>query len=525
MSEMTLRERVQEFLQFAINRTAASPSLRDLHRELQHCREQLEQPMRVAIVGLIKAGKSTLMNALLGEMVVAMGTVETTFNVNVLHYGEKSLIVQFKDGHSEPKSFAELDLLTRRAAQHLDYLRSVKYIAVSYPNPILQTFSLVDTPGLASSYEDDSQNTRDFLRLYGEELTQITRTEAANADAVLYLFSHSLATGDQSIIEQFQGPGMGDVTPINSIGVLTKIDIYWPDRADPLEAGHQITRRLQADHPQVPRLFYSLRPVCGILALGAQTLTAEEFTTLTRLAALPLERFERLVSFADRFAGREYPDVPVPAAQRQPVLARLGQYGVWLACRLIREGVTDRDVLVNELQQRSGLPELRELIRSHFGNRAFLIKLDSVLRQLRATCWTWTRQRLNDADRRVVGEIAGRVEALGEEHAFRELRVLRSYYEKRLNFTPKEGQQLLQITGEYGTSLRERLGLDESPIIEETLAAMLSTAQERMRHWRQRAIDPGVRREMIDAADILAHSYERIIYHVSEARKHLSFYE
>jgi hypothetical protein len=46
----------------------------------------------------------------------------------------------------------------KEEAEHLNYLRSIKHIAVSYPNPILQTFSLVDTPGLASSYADDSQN-------------------------------------------------------------------------------------------------------------------------------------------------------------------------------------------------------------------------------------------------------------------------------------------------------------------------------------------------------------------------------
>jgi len=339
---------------------------------------------------------------------------------------------------------------------------------------------------------------------------------------VLYLFSQSIATTDQATVEQFQGPAMGDATPINSIGVLTKADVYWPARPEPLAAGRQITSRLWSDHPQVRSLFYTISPLCGLLALGARTLTPDEFSTLTQLAALPEHRFERLVRYAGPFVEREYQDVPISAVHRQQVLARLGQYGIWLACQLIRGGLSDRERLKNELLKRSGLPELRDLIVSHFGNRAFLIKLDTALRQIAAACFL-ARQRLNGADRQIAGEIGGKFEEVAnQEHAFRELRVLRSYYERKLPFDPDEVQQLLQVTGEYGTLCHERLGLDSGSTVEEVLAQMFAVTQERIRYWRRKAIDPGSNSETIDAADVLAHSYERIAYHVNQASKHLS---
>ena len=177
MDETTLQQRAEQLFQFYLGSTQNRPALVNLYQKLKHCREQLRQPMRVAVVGLIKAGKSTMMNALLGEKLVATGTTEATFNVNWLKYGEqKSLMVHYKDGRSpESKSFEELESLTLRADANRDYLLSIKHIEVFYPNPILQTLNLIDTPGLASYYQDDSANTRDFLKLHGKELTQITQ--------------------------------------------------------------------------------------------------------------------------------------------------------------------------------------------------------------------------------------------------------------------------------------------------------------------------------------------------------------
>jgi 50S ribosomal subunit-associated GTPase HflX len=89
MSGPALRDRVEDTLQHALTRTASRPALSDLHATLVQAQRRLHQPMRVAIVGLIKAGKSTLMNGLLGEEVAATGTVEATFNVTELRYAEQ----------------------------------------------------------------------------------------------------------------------------------------------------------------------------------------------------------------------------------------------------------------------------------------------------------------------------------------------------------------------------------------------------------------------------------------------------
>jgi GTPase SAR1 family protein len=521
MVELTLRDEVEELFKWAISRTANQPELVTFHNLLQSCHERLHQPMRVAIVGLIKAGKSTLMNALLGETVVATGAVEATFNVNWIKYGQNpALKVHFRDGRSpESKSFNDLADLTLRATENRDYLLNIKYIEVFYPNLILQTFNLIDTPGLKSFYEDDSQNTIDFLQLHGQELTQVTQAEASNADAILYLFSQSLGSDETAIVEQFQGASAGSATPINAIGVLTKVDFYWSDPkvTDPIETARRVTQRLN-EHPRVRPLLYTIYPVCQLLALGARTLKPEEFVILQQLAEIPEERFDRLIRNVSRFTEKEYPDVLVPPIQRQQVLARLGQYGIWLAYSLIRSGINNQEQLVRELVQKSGIEELSSLVISHFGNRAFLIKLGTGLRQIAVASFQ-QYQQLQGIPQQIVGEISGKFEALQErEHSFKELEVLRSYYEGKLNFDAEEVQQLLQVTGEYGKSCGERLGLNEGA----TIPTMLSVASKLVSYWHQRGDDyMAGDRQTVAAAKVIARSYERILYRVQKAKEYL----
>jgi GTPase SAR1 family protein len=519
MDNLTLQQRAESVFQFALAETANRPALQRFHNILQQSSDRLNQPMRVAIVGLIKAGKSTLMNALLGEAVVATGTVEATFNVNWLKYSsELYLLVHFKDGREpEPKSFEELQALTLRPKENQDYLLSIKYIEVGYPNPILQTLSLIDTPGLGSYYKDDSDNTLEFLKLHGQDITEISETQASNADAVLYLFSQSIANADKSIIEAFSGPSLGQATPINAIGVLTKVDAYWSDYDNPMEAGEKVTKRL-SENPQVKGLFYTISPVCGLLALGAQTITSVEFEILIELAKLPESLLESKLRVEERFNHRESAQIPIPAAKRQLVWKRLGQYGVWLACSLIRAGIDNRESLNKELLQRSGVADLRNLIISHFGNRAFIIKLSTGLRQI-AVAHFQERILLTGTDLKIVEEISGKFEALeAQEHYFQELRIIRSYYEKKLDFDEDEAKQLLEVTGEFGTSYAEKLGLEKQAAV----PLMIEIATKRMQNWYQVANDSiGVDRQTIYAAQVMARSYELILYHLNQAKQHL----
>jgi GTPase SAR1 family protein len=515
-----LQEKAEEFFQFALTRAANFSTLKSLRAEIEICYGRLHKPMRVAIVGLIKAGKSTLMNALLGEELVSTGTEELTYNINWFRYGENSsLLVHFKDQRPpEKKTLAELESLTCRQEKDCNYLKNIKYIEVFYPNKLLQTFNLLDTPGLASFFEADSLNTIKTLGLNPEYITELTQKEASNADAVLYLFSNSISAYDQDIVKLFQGPVLGNATPINAIGVLTKVDAYWSDGHEPLQKGRQVVNRLLNDHMQLRNLFYNIYPVYGLLAFGAQTMDDKEYQSLLQLTALSEEQLLKILKNGTKFTTKEDPELPVPPGERKKLWNRLGQYGIWLAYQFIRQGITNPKDLAAELMKHSGVSELRDLVVSHFGNRAFLIKLSSSIKQLQAKCFQ-EKQRLQGPELEAVLEIAGRMEALeAQEHSYKEFVVLRSYYEKKLDFNPQEVQHLLEVTGEYGISLAKRLGLDERANVEE----MMPVVEARKHYWRLKANDQfSSNSDTNTAANVIAQSYERIYYHLLEVRKHM----
>jgi hypothetical protein len=216
--------------------------------------------------------------------------------------------------------------------------------------------------------------------------------------------------------------------------------------------------------------------------------------------------------------------VPISPTRREAVLDRLGQYGIWHSYHILQSGVSDQLQLTKELLLHSGLPKLKELILSHFGNRAYLIKLDAALRPIYHACfWAKKREDIQGMDRDLLERVEGAFGQLQDsEFGFSELDILRDYYQGKLPFTSKEVQQLLQITGEFGSSDRQRVGLLEIEGVptEADLRETLKTAQASASYWRRRAIDPGANRETERAAGILGDAYDRISYRTMETMKH-----
>lgn len=102
----------------------------------------LDSPLSVAVLGEFNSGKSTLVNALLGEKVVPMGVLPTTAHPCVMGYGpRKGARVVYEDGHLEDVDFATARTKMKQEAEQiarLDY---------TYPHPELRSLNYLDTPG------------------------------------------------------------------------------------------------------------------------------------------------------------------------------------------------------------------------------------------------------------------------------------------------------------------------------------------------------------------------------------------
>lgn len=131
-------------------------------------------PLRLLVMGEFSTGKSTFINALLGENVMLTGASQVTAVNTKLVYGEKhSVTVHFKDDSTQEYRLDEFDRLTAETNRQGKKLRTgILRVERHVPAEILKQINIIDSPGLNAQ---DSH-------------TKITKEAIPEADAVLWMF-------------------------------------------------------------------------------------------------------------------------------------------------------------------------------------------------------------------------------------------------------------------------------------------------------------------------------------------------
>ena len=117
---------------------------------------RFDEPLRVAIAGKVKAGKSTLLNALVGEEIAPTDAGECTRVVTWYQDGPSPKVLMIpREGPSRPLTVARRD-----GALSIDLggtpAERVDRLVVDWPSQNLRSMSLIDTPGIASMSADTS---------------------------------------------------------------------------------------------------------------------------------------------------------------------------------------------------------------------------------------------------------------------------------------------------------------------------------------------------------------------------------
>jgi hypothetical protein len=326
--------------------------------------------------------------------------------------------------------------------------------------------TLIDTPGVGSLSGIGSRTTA-FLAPEDER--------SSPADAVIYLTRHVHRT-DVRFLEAFHDDAHAPATPVNALAVLSRADEIGGARLDAVDSARRIAERYRLD-PALRRLCQTVVPVAGLLAQAARTMTEAEFRALRQLAAADAAAVEELLLSADRFAGREAPEVAVPTLQRQLLLARYGLFGVRLAHRLLRSGGPDSaGRLAAELVRRSGLAELTELLAARFAARAEVLKSRSALLALDDVVrwWPGGTRFLPDIERITAGA-----------HELAELRALVAVRSGAVPLDDAAAAEVERLLG-TGGSPGARLGLPDGVAPAAVWPALVDAVQR----WRARAEHP-----------------------------------
>ncbi len=364
----------------------------ELAARLEQLAAKVEQPCVLAVVGRMKAGKSTFINALLGQDVAKVAATEATATINRLRYGEpadpqRPIRCHWRGGREEDVSRAFLDGLQGSSAEALRRAEGIDYLEYLLPNPFLRQVTLVDTPGTEAVVDEHQNRTADFLNLQRQlrdRHSQETQRLGSEADAVIYLVGQVTRATDQAFLEEFSQATGGRARALNAIGVLAKIDLQPEILARRQELADKVARQLQAAlNAVVPVSAGIHQALGGLRAAGNRGL----LRLMTQLRQIPPGRLNKLLD-SDELYEMEFKDCPVPVAERQELRGAMPWTVFTTIARLAAQPALSGLAIVEQLDALAGFAPLREVLERHFFKRARFLRCYKVLND--------ARQVLND---------------------------------------------------------------------------------------------------------------------------------
>jgi hypothetical protein len=478
----------RQLLQRAIEAYRDSPSTqRWLRGEL----DRIDAPLQVAIAGKVKAGKSTLLNAMVGEMVAATDAAECTKLVTWYQYASSPRLTLF------PKQGSPRALPASRQDGRLIIdlngtpVADVDRLVVDWPSRRLQATTLIDTPGIGSMTTENSARSAAFL---------LPEDEPAAADAVVYLMRHLHAT-DYEFLEAFSEYGTARASGLNAIAVLSRADEIGGGRIDALQSARRVATRYRSD-PRMLGLCQDVVSVAGLLAQAGRSLRQDEFQAFVALAGTSRDSADALLLSVDRFlVSGPSEDALLSIDTRRALLERFGLFGVRLATTQVRQGSESPDLLAAELVRRSGLDDLRTALTSRFTQRRDLLKARSALM---AVDHLLRREPLPQGN-----SLLAEVERiLAGSHEFVEMRLLNAIRSSTVAIPDAYQAEAERLLGANGPMPAQRLGL-----VDDTDPAMLrAVARETLDRWRRLGEHPVYPRAFKDAARTVVRSCEGILF-------------
>ena len=455
---------------------------------LQGYAQRLAEPLRIAVAGMVKAGKSTLLNAIIGEEIAPTDTGECTRIVTWYRYGRTPrIMLHLRDGEPRPLPLKRVD---GRLVFVLGDVRAedAERLDVEWPSPTLRAMTLIDTPGIASLSEDVSAVATGFLT---------PADTPSQADAIVYLMRHMHAS-DLRFLESFKDTESGRSGTVNALAVLSRADEVGAGRIDSLLSAGDIAERYRRDH-NLRKLALGVVPVAGLLAQTARSLRQQDFASLQLLAGLDRAARERMMLSADRFLRGSEPE-RLTSEARASLLARFGLFGIRLAVVLIRNGFNEPTPLAHELARRSGLDPLLELLERQFQARAGALKARTALVGVEAL--------LRSSPREGTEELAGSLERLqANAHEFRELRLLATLRTTGVSLKSDLASDAERLVGGLGAATHVRLGLEADATPDE----LSDEARRCLLRWRALAENPLTERSAIDACRVVIRSCEGVL--------------
>lgn len=465
-------------------------------------RAKLDEPLQVTVAGSVSAGKSTLVNALLGQKIAAVDAGECTRVVTWFRYDHHERAdVRLSTGESYSVPLENGALPSSLGAP----LEQVQRLDVYLSNAGLRDLSIIDTPGLNTVTAENEDATASFLGVGDNKEATDSSVAVSQADALLFLMPHNLRSADAAILEGFRSlyEGTG-LSAVNAVGILSKVD-QLSRTGDPLEVAAPIAARVAGE---LRGLVSEVVPVVGLVAetANAAAFTEDDARAIAVLAAVDdeLDREDMLLTPADflRFDG-----VDLDVETRTRLLGKLDLYGIKLAIGALDAGGRGASAIVAALDAGSGFAPLRAIVFERFGRSADLLKANGAIAELRRASYL----RTDPDNGRVLRSLRAPLERIELDptlHQLRVLDVMRATAAGELNLPDELLRDVEALAA--GRDPLERLGVS-------TRAHAPQLALEGASRWGTWIQDP--RRAPSDAryGNIVKEAYEVLYTQVQES--------
>jgi GTP-binding protein EngB required for normal cell division len=251
MNEARSHELVHRSLD-AVGEICARHQIAALEDFLRICRSfAKEECLNVAVLGRFKAGKSTLLNHLLGISLLPVGVVPVTTVVTEIRQGPRERAeVHFLDGHVQDVPIGQIaEFITE--AQNPDNKKAAKLLRIELPcMERYRGLHFVDTPGLESVMEHNTNTSMAWLPHIGLALVAVGVNSPLSQHDVELMRNLSRYTPNVSL-------------------VLTKVDVL--DECEQKQVENFVSRQLaRCWNSSVPIFRYSVKPGFEALRSGLQ---------------------------------------------------------------------------------------------------------------------------------------------------------------------------------------------------------------------------------------------------------------
>lgn len=344
----------------------------------------LDARFTVAVVGQMRAGKSTLLNAIIERDLAPTGVKETTATINWFRHdaGQYNDIfrVYWQNGDSDDIPLHQVDEWLGQGEK----AQKTKFLEFFSNSEFLARAAIVDTPGTRSVIETHENATQSFL---AEQLEEMTLAHGGRADAILYVINPVAHERDAQELLNFGGrtrlPG---ATAYNSLAVMQKWEhlgsgsfLHSDTLAEADIKADRIKRQMEGQISEVI-------PVSGLLVRCLAKQPVSAWQNIVELAKTPEQALSDLLDSQDFFCDDD-PGATLSVAERSHLVKNLP----WVILRFavqcaFREKCTDGAALAAHLHKASGIERLKSLLHQRFFRLSALIKAGSIIRKAWTPC-------------------------------------------------------------------------------------------------------------------------------------------